>query len=198
MDNYAIMMEAARKRFLTYDPGVFRDKTGATVTEDQLLASFLGESAVISPKTGQISFPDRKAGFGEALTLYDWLCDGARDARPSGEFAPVSSLPGILVRGSGLTMEPKALAEKIDAFPRAFQDACQAMGGKSGNIGDISYEIPLFSDLTMVLKFYFGDADFPPSLTLLWDKNILRYIRYETVYYLAGCVTTRLEREMKL
>lgn len=196
MDNYAIMMEAARNRFLTYAPGVFWDKTGVTVLEKRLFTPFLGETAEISLKTGHISFGGRSADFGESLCLYDWLCDGAQNAHPAGEFAPVASLPGVLVRGNGLTMDTGFLADRIEAFPEDFCRVCQAMDGKKRDIGDISYEIPLFADLTMVLKFYFGDEEFPPGLTLLWDKNILKYIRYETVYYLAGCVEKRLERGM--
>lgn len=196
MTNYDKMQEAARRRFLTYDIAVFRDRLGLRVTGESLRARFLGETAEISLKTGHIRLPSGEAGFHESLCLYDWLCDGARDARASGEFAPVSSLPGVLLRGSGLDMHTQALAGEIMAKPREFARVCGDLGGKAYPAGDLGFEIPLFADLTMVLKFYFGDEEFPPGLTLLWDNNILKYIRYETVYYLAGCVEKRLERGM--
>jgi len=52
--------------------------------------------------------------------------------------------------------------------------------------------VPIFPDLSMQLKFYFADEEFPPSLTFLWDKNILDFVRYETVYYIAGVLRDRL------
>lgn len=196
MDNYAVMQEAARKRFLTYESAIFCNKNGVSLFQNHIAVNFLGENAEISLGTGMITFSGRTANFGESLCLYDWLCDGEAEARPSGEFAPVSSLPGVMVRGNGLTIDTCALAQQATENPAVFEDACTSMGGKRRQMGDISYEIPLFSDLTAVVKFYFPDDEFPASLTLLWDKNILQYIRYETVYYLADCLIHRLEQEI--
>lgn len=196
MDNYCAMQEAARKWFLTYESATFCNKKGVSPSKNRITVNFLGENADISLQTGTITFSDREAGFGEALCLYDWLCDGRQDALPSGDFAPVSSLPGVMVRGNGLTIDTCALAQQATENPAAFEDACTSMGGVRRQMGDISYEIPLFSDLTALIKFYYADEEFPASLVLLWDKHILQYIRYETVYYLAGCLLRRLERAM--
>lgn len=194
-DNYKIMQENARKRFLTYDASRFGLRAGVRMDENALSFLFLGEETSVSLKTGIITFPTHEAGFSESLTIYDWLCDSKENAAPSGVFAPVSSLPGVLVGGSGLVMSAGALNGKINKNPAIFREYCLKIGGKSVKSGDIGFEIPLFGDLTMVLKFYHGDEDFPASLTLLWDKNILQYIRYETVYYLAGALLSRLREQ---
>ncbi len=191
MDNYRAMQEAARQRFLTYDSAAFFNKKGVRCSNHRLFATLLGEEAEISLETGHITFQGRMANFGESLCLYDWLCDGRTDAEPSGEFAPVSSLPGILVGGNGLTIRTEMSAQKAMADPDGFERACEAMGGVRRQVGDIGYEIPLFSDLTVLVKFYFADEEFPAGLVLLWDRNILQYIRYETVYYLADCLLHR-------
>ena len=52
--------------------------------------------------------------------------------------------------------------------------------------------LPVFPGVSMCLKFYFADEEFPPQLTFLWDKNMLQFVRYETVYYIAGCIRERL------
>ena len=57
-------------------------------------------------------------------------------------------------------------------------------------------ELMAFADLPVRLKFYFADEEFPASLTVLWDKNILDFIRYETVYYLAACLFSRLSQNL--
>ena len=196
MNNYQRMQEDARRRFLTYDPGAYRGKPGVILNEDGISTAFLGETVTISLKTGEIAFPDRKADFRESLCLYDWLCDGSRFAVPGREFAPVSSLPGVLVRGSGLSMDTRDLAYKIEGDADGFSRTCRRMGGRLALGGDLAFEIPVFADLTMVIKFYLGDDEFPPDCVLLWDRNILQYIRYETVYYLAGCLCARLEKGM--
>lgn len=197
MDNYLAMQEAAEKRFLTYDGTAFCDKQGVSVSRNEIFTDFLGEKAEISRKTGKIRISGRPANFSEAMCLYDWLCDGKTDAKPSGNFAPVSSLPGVMVRGNGLTVDTVSVAQAAEEKPDAFENACRFLGGIRRPAGDIGYEIPLFADLTVLLKFYFADEDFPASLVLLWDKHILQYIRYETVYYLAGCLLRRLEQGMK-
>ncbi len=197
MDNYAVMQEMARKRFLTYDPAIFCDKIGVSRSENRIFVRFLNETAEISLQTGKISFPERTAGFAEALCLYDWLCDGKQSAKAACEFAPVASLPNVMVRGNGLCIDTTTLAQKVTSFPRAFETACVCLGGTPRQMGDIAYAIPLFADLTAIVKCYFADDEFPASLTLLWDRNILQYIRYETVYYLAGCLLRRLEQAME-
>lgn len=190
------MQEAARRRFLTYEPAIFHNKTEVVLEKDRLTTCFLGETAEVSLETGVITLGGRPANFGEAMCLYDWLCDGKTTARASGEFAPVSSLPGVLVRGNGLTIGTASVAKRVEDDPQSFDKICISLGGTRRQGGDIAYEIPLFSDLTVLLKFYFSDEEFPASLVLLWDKNILQYIRYETVYYLAACLLRRLEQAL--
>lgn len=197
MDNYAMMQEAGRKRFLTYDLTAFDNKKGVLVAGDRIKTSFLGEVAEISLKTGEIVFPNRKAGFGESMCLYDWLCDGKAGACPSRAFAPVSSLPGVMVRGNGLVIDTAPFARKASMDHQRFEHACLILGGAERQAGDMGFEIPLFSDLTALLKLYDEDDEFPASLVLLWDRNILEYIRYETVYYLAGCLLRRLDMGME-
>ena len=53
-------------------------------------------------------------------------------------------------------------------------------------LGDMSFRFPVFDGLTVILKFYHSDEEFPASAILLWDSNTLQYIFYETVFYIAG------------
>ncbi len=194
MNNYDKMLEAARLRFLDYDIEALARRAGVTDGGDHLLTRFLGEAVHIRKADGQIFLEGRAAGFGEGLTVYDWLCDARKDAKASWAFCPVSSLPGVLVRGSGLVMNCDALAAKIDKNPAVFLAAVEKMGGKMLPLGDLGCQIMAFPDLPVQIKFYHADEEFPASMTLLWDKNILQFLRYETVYYLAGCLRGRLEK----
>jgi hypothetical protein len=46
------------------------------------------------------------------------------------------------------------------------------------------------------LQFWRGDDEFPPRLVLLWDKNITQWVHYETLYYIASMLFTRLKKEI--
>ena len=64
-------------------------------------------------------------------------------------------------------------------------------------MGDIGFEFPVFQDIKVILKFYHADEEFPASLTLLWDANLLQFVFYETVFYIAGCLLSMILEEMK-
>ncbi len=192
MDNYAVAQQAAEKRFCTYDMAKIAEKCGVFLENGHICTVFLGDPVRVDTATGKVTVAGEAADFCQALTIFDWLCDRKPDAKASGEFCPVSSLPGVLVSGSGLVMNTAALAAKIDKDPQKFREICQSMGGVKVRAGDLGFQLPVFPDLPMELKFYFSDEEFPASLTFLWDKNILDFIRYETVYYLAGCLQNKL------
>ena len=64
------------------------------------------------------------------------------------------------------------------------------------NMGDIGYQFSVFGQLQLILKFYHSDEDFPASVTLLWDKNTLQYIFYETTFYIAGFLLQKIQEYM--
>ncbi len=197
MDNYAIAAQAAARQFCAYDMAPIARKKGVTDAGECLQAWFLGETVRVDKASGAVTFPDgRQANFCEALTVYDWLCDRKENAAPAWEFCPVSSLPGVLVSGSGLMMSGGELPRKVHQNPAVFRENCQKLGAKPIPIGDMGMELMAFADLPVRLKFYFADEEFPASLTVLWDKNILDFIRYETVYYLAACLFSRLSQNL--
>ena len=197
MDNYEKMQEAARCHFLDYDYDSLRRRRGVTAGEKGLVTRFLGQPVFVDRKTGEITVNGRKATFSEALTIYDWLCDGQKDAQAAGKYCTISSLPGVFVSGSGLEMNGNSVAPLIEANRAEFLELCRRMDGQEVTGADLAVVIWLFPDLPMLLKFYEADEDFPASLTFLWDVNILRFIRYETIYYLAGCLLKRIRTELQ-
>ena len=192
MSNYDKMLEDARLRFTGYDMSALARMPGVEDRGTQLATRFFAREVLVDKVTGQITLDGEKAGFSQGLSIYDWLCDRAPDAVAAGEVCPVGSLPGVFVGGSGLGIKPQRLATIIHDDPDAFRRCCEVLGGREVPMGDIGYRLEIFPGLPMCLKFYFADEEFPPSLTFLWDKNILRFVRYETVYYIAGCLQERL------
>ena len=201
MDNYAVALDRAREAFLRYDRQKLLDRKGVVLEGKFLTFPFAGAKTIVDLETGTVrfSYPDGtswEGGFGEGLSVYDWLCDGQEDAAASGEFCPVYSLLGVYVGGNGLMLKNDTLSQMADRDPDRFRWACRFLGGEPWPAGDIGFRIPLFCDLSAVLKFYHSDEEFPAQLTLLWDRNTLRFVRYETVYYIAGVLMSRLKTLM--
>lgn len=194
MDNYGKMLAAAQRRCAGYDMAALTAKPGVEDAGTYLRTSFLSQEVLITKSDCAVTVDGRPANFGEGLSIYDWLCDRKPYAAAAGEFCVVSSLPGVVVSGTGLSMAMPKLARQVHERPEKFQTVMESMDAKTEKLGDMGYKLNIFPDFPMCLKFYFGDEEFPPQLTLLWDKNSLQFVRYETLYYIAGCLQTLLQR----
>ena len=196
-DNYALQAEAARVRFLTYDQSAMP----VSMDADFLYLRFCGSDCRISRSDGHI-FRRRGEewlsadGHGEVLTIFDYLCDVKPGRAPAGEFVSLASL-GNHVHGS-LSLHSGELDRAIDHDPDAFRRACLSLGGREAEGGDLSFDLHLFPDLPVRLRFWHSDDEFPPVLDLLWDRNAKDFLRYETLWFASGVLRTRLREAMLL
>lgn len=197
-DNYAIQANDARLRFLTYDQSAM----AAERDESFLYLTFCGLPYRISRADGHIF---RKPGdiwlsadsHGEVLTIFDYLCDAKPQRSAAREFVSMASLAGHV--HSGLSLGSGPLERAIDRDPEAFRRACLSLGGtESAGGGDLSFDLFLFPDLPLRFRFWHADEEFPASLDLLWDRNALQFLRYETTWYAAGVLRSRLREAMGL
>ena len=196
-DNYAIQAEDARLRFLTYDQSAMPVQKDAKY----LYLPFCGFDYRISRADGHIF---RRVGdnwlpadsHGEVLTIFDYLCDAKPGRAPAGAFVSMPSL-ACHVHG-GLVQKSGELERLIDSDPAAFCRACRALGGVPGAGGDLCFDLLLFSDLPVRLRFWHADEEFDPFLDLLWDANALQFLRYETTWFAAGVLRERLRETMGL
>ena len=196
-DNYAIQAEQARVRFLTYD------QSAMPVEKDEafLYLRFCGCDYRVCRCDGHIfRYRDDQwvsaDSHGEVLTIFDYLCDAKPGRAPAREAVSMAFLGGHV--HTGLAAASGSLEWAIDRDPDGFRRACQALGGREALGGDICYGLDLFPDLPVQLRFWHADEDFPPSLDLLWDKNTLQFLRYETTWFAAGVLRERIRREMEL
>ena len=196
-DNYAIQAEEARLRFLTYDQSAMP----VPMDSDYLYLRFCGSDYRVCRCDGRLS---RRVGddwlpadsHGEVLTVYDYLCDAKPGRAPAREPVSMAHLGGHV--HTNLAAASGSLERAIDRAPDAFRRACEALGGTPAPGGDICYDLDLFPDLPVRLRFWHADEDFPPSLDLLWDRNTLQFLRYETTWFAAGVLRQRLREEMGL
>ena len=67
----------------------------------------------------------------------------------------------------------------------------EAVGSFAATVS--SSEIPAFSFFPVLLQFWESDEEFPPQIKILWDDQTMRYLNFETTYYLQGDLLKRLQ-----
>ena len=190
-DNSALQAESARLRFLTYDQSAMP----AEMDDEFLYLTFCGLPYRICRADGHIFRREGETwlpadSHGEVLTIFDYLCDAKPGRTPAGEFVSMASLGGHV--HTGLADRSGPLEKAIDADPAAFRRACLSLGGSEISGGDLCFELKIFPDLPLRLRFWHADEEFPPALDLLWDKNALDFLRYETTWYAAGVLRRQI------
>ena len=65
-------------------------------------------------------------------------------------------------------------------------------------MADAAYRFAVFGPLSLIVKFYRSDAEFPASLTVLWDSNTLQYLLYESVFYVEGFLLRELTKKFSM
>lgn len=49
----------------------------------------------------------------------------------------------------------------------------------------------------MMLQFWNSDEEFPASLKIMWDENILDYLHYETTFFIVSHMLCRIQEMME-
>ena len=202
LSNYEITKRRVQAEFASHDLAPALEKFSLTADERYLYLRFVSTPCRIERDSGRIFCSDdgfaycKEAGFELTLSVFDLLFDSRPDCRPAGVYCRINSLPGLVKTASAPAEDAvvPSQAHRVQSDPEAFCRACERLGGSPFGIGDLSYRLPIFEALCAVVQFWFSDADFPPQLQILWDRNILQYVRYETVWYIRGYLMERLFR----
>ena len=198
--NYEVTKIEMRESFLSYDQEEMIRKFALKHDEQYLYLRLMGRDYRIDRKDGSVTWTDVKhpdpmdAGFNEVMPIYDVLCYPQPDCHLSGEFVNMRSLSSILGGRPGNGMFEK-MGRNLDQKDAALSRACEKLGGFKVGKGDVGYELPLFDFLPVRIQFWNSDDEYPASLQLFWDKNVLQYMHFETVAFVAGHVVARLTEE---
>ena len=197
VSNYEITKRRVQGEFIKYDQQNMIDKFSLEHDDDFLYIKHLGYLYRINRKSGLVEWLD-KAGlwiegdFDESLTIYDLLCDSKENCHAVGDYINLISL-------SALQSSSKKLGDGLfDGKDQIFDHKeellckiCEKLGGTKAGKGDVAYEIPIFDFVKCRIQFWNSDDEFEAQLQVFMDKNILQFIRYETVWYV---VTTLMKR----
>lgn len=192
--NYERTRQEAMLRYLSFDEDEIAARLGLERDDEGILVHFLGRPYRAERSTGALRrlWDGAEGDFSETLTVYDYLCESKPGCCPAGEYVTVGHLQAVVTAtiGGGLH---GAVTDWFAADPARARAACAAFGGREIPKGDLGWEFPVFDGgLNLRLSFWEADEDFPPSLQLFWDKNVLDYIRFETTYYASGFLLDEL------
>lgn len=200
-NNYQIQLAQAKKLFLTYDQQELIRRCCLRFDGSYLYTTMLGASYRIDRQTGDMerlqcgSWVDGN-GFGEVMTILDWLCDSKSDRFISGHWINIINQGHYFHRElQEDSNDPNAVL--FDRKPEAFSYACEVLGGEKIPGADIGYAIELLDGLKILVQLWHSDEEFPPRLRCLWDENTLQYLRYETTWYAVGLLMDRIKEQMK-
>lgn len=116
--------------------------------------------------------------------LYITLCYSKDGCHLANEFVNINSLSTI--RTGNLSQNSGFFQSTADSFhgkSLELHNACIALSGKELDKGDVAFELKLFSFLPIIIRFWEADDEFPTSLQILVDRNILDYMHYETLMF---------------
>lgn len=199
--NYDLTRDRVESEFLKYRQDTMIEKFHLVHDSGFLYLRFLACGYRVNRKTGRVERLTEQgpvhAGFNETMTIFDVLCESKPDCRLSGEFVRVNDLDGIprtaRLGDSLFDGSAKAFTHRAEAL----KAACQRLGGVAGSVGDVSYRIPMFDFLPVMLQFWDADDEFDAVLKIMWDRRTLDFMRYETTWYAAGHLLNRLEEWME-
>lgn len=194
-NNYAVAAAQARSLFAGYDHEALARKLRVRLDGEYLYPSMLSHSYRIRRSNGDISRLDGGAwveanGFDESLTLLDLVCDSRENRSISGRWKAMGNFGHQFHQT--LLEQADPWAQYLQEHPAEMEAACRALHGEKYPIGDSAYVIPLFEDLSVLLKLTYGDDEFPASVHWFWDENALQYLKYETMYYAVGLLRSYL------
>lgn len=204
MSNYETMKDRMSSHFLEYDQEKMIRKFALEHDEKYLYIFFVGRKYRINRITGGITWSvdefqtEENANYNEAMTIYDVLCNSKEYCHPAHEWVHIGSLS--TVQGGNLANDSnffKDAGKKFDGKAAELAKACERLHGIRLEKGDVAYQLEMFSFLPVVLRFWESDDEFPASLQVLVDRNILEYMHYETVMFAIGHLLERVGEEME-
>lgn len=197
--NYEKMADGARALFVKKDQSAMIGLWGLDYDGDSIFAAFFGERLRIDRHTGRIESLEpagvyrSKDWINETMALFDLLDYPASRPRASGRWASISALGGIIGAGHDRTLSHEPIAAKFAGRLDALESACRRLGGVPLGKADVGYAIPAFQDFAVWFQFWDADDEFPASIKYLFDENALKFMHYETLWYVMNALSERLE-----
>lgn len=200
VSNYDLQVDMGKRIFMEHDHQRLIRKFRLEAEESWIYLTYLNRPCRISREDGGIwvladGLWQECRSYDTVMTIYDLLCHhkGEDTPRLLGQWCPVGT---FIV--AGITNAEKFMgraAQVFDGHVEGLKAACQAMGGEilprmaGADVTCRFWAVPFFP---VLLQFWEGDEEFPPRLMILWDRNSMEFLHFETTFYLQSDLIQRL------
>ncbi|NIQ37024.1 MAG: DUF3786 domain-containing protein [Proteobacteria bacterium] len=194
---YQQAFEVAREEVRSLDPAAIAARSGGTYHirngKKEMTVFFLGDPYTIGFPEIDITSPHK-----ETISLvtrivllhYAIRADGTE---PKGELIPYKEIPGgLMYAGVFQKRVVEPLIVDFGQTPERFLDAGIALGGEEAGFGDVSFSLRVLPRVSVTFVFWEGDEEFPPSIQVLFDRVIDRYLSLEDIVVLGEMTAKRL------
>ena len=216
--NYEKQVFLARDIFLKYDRKAITDKFQLESDEEYIYIQLLDRMYRVSAKDGAVEAAKNNMcgkkenrekenaceyelclDYNVVMTIYDVLCYSKEKPKLAGEWCPLQNLQVTLSSPDADTFTQK-YAEHFSGKSARLQEACRRIGGRKPEISagaDVCWEFDIFPFFPVQLRFWEKDEEFPPQIRLLWDKNSLKFMHFETLYYVMHLLLDHLRKSIR-
>lgn len=199
VSNYDIMKKRMMPEFLKYDQAEMTEKFGLENDADNIYITLFSRKYRVDRKSGGVYFGEADADYNAAMTIYDILCYSKPDCAPAGELVNMHSLSsvhsGSVTLGGGLFDKS---AKYFEGKEDLLENALLSLGGEKWGRGDVAYKLPMFGELWAGVAFWSADDEFPASLSLMVDKNLLQYMHFETMWFAMSLLLEIIKSRMEV
>ena len=196
--NYDKQVQMARGLFMKHDQEDMIQKYSLKHDKDYLYLIFMGDRYRISRETGEVEVSNETdtftscSNFNIIMTFYDILCYPKGIPLLANEWCPLYSLQATM---SSPDANLQNYADIFAGHPDRLWQACQKLGGARLSISagaDVYCQFDLFPFFPIQFRFWDADDEFPAKIQLLWDRNSLMFMHFETLYYVMGPLLDKL------
>ncbi len=200
--NYEIMRDRMEVEFAKYNQDTMIQKFGLKNDADYIYIRFVGRDYRINRATGRVEwFSDKRkayihANYNESMTIFDMLTYSKAGCCLDGRFVSPNDFKGMVKSASASSDMFSRQAGYFTGRCEELKKACLKLGGKPGNVGDVSSTIPLFEFFPVIVQFWDADEEFGAVLKFMWDKNAIDYMHFETIAFATAHLIARLKEEL--
>lgn len=203
VSNYEIMKNQMSAEFVKYDQEKMIKKFGLKSDEAYIYIRFVERDYRINRGNGKVTWTvddfltETEAGYNEAMTIYDVLCNSKDDCRTSGTFSQTNMLKNTVKSMGGGGSFFQRTADFCAGRAEQLERALERIGQKAELKADVSAYIRVFDFLTIAVQFWDADDEFSAVLKFMVDENIQDFMHFETVMFMLSHVAERITEEMK-
>ena len=170
-------------------------RLGAVASAEGFRISFLGREYMIT--AGGVETTDGRPVDvnNRSVLIYYITSEGAGE--PSYDFAPLSRLTGMIAGRNDLAsgiMNSPLIREFRENYER-FAAAMTKLGAEEIPAADSGKHVWRLSALPKILAqivFYEADDEFPADIQIMFDKTAPRFLDFECLAFLSGCMIRAL------